>query len=267
MLSERRHLEKARRLLLSEDAADLRYCALELRTSIELMCYDRLSMYIDEIPKEYLKKWRPQDVVNILLECDPDSDKDCAVSIAKESPSGAPGPGSLFGTSKGISKRFIQAHYHKLAQYLHAPTLADTKAGLVKPHVKIKEDLQETLTEIEHLAQGSVLSNFGTFIEFTCQFCKFPNKRNKAGLHEGKKVKCVNPHCPAEFTVNALEAAVAQITPVMAGWTCAKCQADQFVLPKQIVAGQRLICCKCEAAWEIGYTLKPLDGKATPGAK
>ncbi|MDO8806425.1 MAG: hypothetical protein Q7R35_18595 [Elusimicrobiota bacterium] len=267
MLKDKSHILKAKNLLAAGDNDSLRYCALELRTCIELMCYDRLSMYIDEIPKEFLKKWRPQDVVNILLECDPYSDKDCTVSFAKELSGGATGPRQMFGSSKGISKKFIQSHYHKLAHYLHAPTLADIKAGEIRPLADVKIDLQATLNEIEILAQGTMLANFGEFVTFTCQICQLPNKRNKAGLSEGKKVKCINPNCPAEFTIHDLEEKISQIKPVRAGWSCLKCQTNHFILPKEVIVGKRLCCSKCKVEWKIGYSLKSVEGIENNEAK
>ncbi len=259
MMTNRAHLENARKLLVANDQHSLRYCALELRTCIELLCYARLSMYLDEISEEQLKSWRPQDVDKILLECDPDSDQDCTFGIAKELPGGGTAPIRVLGQSKGITKKFIQANYHKLGSFLHAPTLAEEKDSSRPSPAEMKIGLQNTLDEIEVFASGTGMTNFSTFLTFTCNECGLKNKRNLRALEEGKQVKCIGPSCPAEFVVHDLKGPAARIEPVCIPWTCDQCKTERYLLPGQIKAGKVLICDGCKISWQIGYSLRLME--------
>lgn len=259
MLRDKSHLEKARELLALGDRASLRYCALELRTSIELLCYDRLSMYVDEISPEFLKKWRPSEIVELLLECSPDSDQDCTIALAKDGEM----PTSALGSSKGITKKFIRSHYHRLGGYLHAPTLADQQAGREQSLEAIRASLQATLAELDLYAKSRAMSNFGVFLTFSCAFCDISYKRNNAALVEGQQVKCLNPECPAEFIVRNVQSQTPLIEPVQIPWDCAGCKEIAFLLPGEVKLGTKLECAKCLAVYRIVYSLRPLVEEKT----
>jgi hypothetical protein len=114
ILRERPHLEKAKALCSACDLESLRYCCLELRLAIELICYERLAAYEKQLPDGALGRWRPQDVVDLITECDPGATTDRILRIGSEGTEDRPEPVVFQALLKGVSKRLLRDHYHWL---------------------------------------------------------------------------------------------------------------------------------------------------------
>ena len=77
-------LELARRELDSGDDIRLRYAALNLRLAMEAITYDRAYAYRAEIPPQEYETWQPKKVLQLLLEIDPNVDKDSTIRFGLE---------------------------------------------------------------------------------------------------------------------------------------------------------------------------------------
>lgn len=261
ILPQKRHsFDKAKLLLASGDKESLRYCALELRTCIELICYERMSMYTDELSPAHLRQWRPSDVVELLLQCDPDSDQDCTISLAREMPGETTGPRNVLGSSRGVTKRFVNEHYHRLGSHLHAPTLADIKAGTSNMPDEIKASFQKTIDALEpFINRSNVLSNFGDFRTFVCDLCGSKNKRNVSAFTEGCTIACIGPKCPALYQVMNVGTDALSFALLRKGWLCTRCKAENQVYPWDIEPRKEYACASCKAKHEVYFALRLIE--------
>lgn len=51
---------RSKALLAAGDEASIRHACLELRFAIEYLTYDRLQVYLAEVPNDAVKKWTPK---------------------------------------------------------------------------------------------------------------------------------------------------------------------------------------------------------------
>ena len=80
----RRELARAKDELASADEERLKYAALELRMAMESLTYDRALAYNAEFPPCEYETWQPRKVMAILLEIDPNADKDSSLAFGIE---------------------------------------------------------------------------------------------------------------------------------------------------------------------------------------
>jgi len=66
-----KHLEKAKTLAGTGDYDSLRYAALELRYAIECIFYELLPLYQEELPSDIIEKWKLQEIIDVIIDCDP----------------------------------------------------------------------------------------------------------------------------------------------------------------------------------------------------
>ena len=94
-------VEKAEKLILEQNEDAYRYATLQLRMGIEYLFYELVPLYKDELPENILTRWRPQQILDAILDCDPNADQDSAIAFV---PSGTlPNPED-FQSSKAVSK-------------------------------------------------------------------------------------------------------------------------------------------------------------------
>lgn len=252
------HLQRAKDLLAAGDPSSLQYCCLELRICIELVAYERVSMYEKELPQGF-EKWQPKEVIEALLDCDPYADKDSSLTIALENPAGGP-PGKAFhlGTFHALTRKFIQRHYHKLGSYLHAPLYAklDEDERLATP--ELRSFLAETLKEVERLCSSTIQENLASRVSFTCQVCDRRVTRNILALKRDGRVKCQDPACQAVYITADLDSDNPRFSLAYDGaFVCPKCQTRNRIPLHCLREGGQLTCSGCtqvalvERTWQL----------------
>ena len=82
----RNRLDRALALVEDEDDHNLLYAALELRQLIELVVYKKLESYSKWIPAAVTQSWQPTHAFKMLLEFEPDADKDFTLNISLGDP-------------------------------------------------------------------------------------------------------------------------------------------------------------------------------------
>jgi len=85
-------LKRARAELALGDNERIRYAALELREAMEALTYDRASAYSKELPSSAYDTWQPRRVMELLLEIDPNADKDSTLAVGLEETPGVSAP-------------------------------------------------------------------------------------------------------------------------------------------------------------------------------
>lgn len=260
-----KHLERARQLLASGDPESLRYCCLELRVCIELIAYERLDIFEKELPLGF-EKWQPREVVDALVDCDPDADKDFTMRVGLEGPAGEPPTRMMtVGTYHALTRQFVQRRYHKLGSYLHAPTYAQVKAH-TEP-VPDKQFLEETLREVERLCSSTVASNFGSKVTLVCQDCGTTIVRNTAALKRDGRLTCLEPSCKAVYGVEGLDTPAPLFRMERVDFACA-CGATVFVGRHRLRDGLRISCHGCHRTIAVSrpwyFVLE--DTASTPGS-
>jgi len=84
--------KRARTELDAGDDERLKYAALELREAMEALTYDRAATYNAELPTAAYDTWQPRKVMELLLEIDPNADKDSSLAVGLEETPGIPRP-------------------------------------------------------------------------------------------------------------------------------------------------------------------------------
>jgi hypothetical protein len=243
------HLRRAKELLAAGDEASLRYCCLELRTCIELVAYALVPLYEKELRRDF-DKWRPQDVIDALLDCAPDADKDYTLRMGPEAHYGEPAKKMfVVGHFKGLTRKFVQRHYHKLGSFLHAPTFAQLSSG--SPPIPDKAFLEETITAVDELCSSSVISNFAMRVSLDCQDCGKPISRNTEALKRDGKLICLEPTCKAEYTVEDLDSDLPKFRIVQLDFECVSCKTKNYVGQHRLKDGLTITCCNCPAKFHL----------------
>lgn len=153
-LDKRSCLERAKEILDARDDLQLRYVCLELRFCSEAIAYDKLRVYLRRIPTEVLSKWQPPQLIQALLEHEPEADQSFVLRISPESSEGVPtGDWVTVGRHTALELGWLKKHYNKLGNLLHA----------VPPGAKIP-DIQLNLGALRSYLQEVVThrSRFGT---------------------------------------------------------------------------------------------------------
>lgn len=169
----RKSLEKAKAHFETGDEYDLIYVALDLRMSLECLIYEKAENYKGELPLKVLSTWQPRKLLTLLLEIDPDADKDFGLSIGIEEEYGKPSEDMKFlGTEKVLSLSNIKKYYDKLGSYLHSPTIEQVEYKKVATPEKIRMRCNE-LIQIVTTVLSSPIFNFNVSrkIDWLCDKC------------------------------------------------------------------------------------------------
>lgn len=232
----------------SLDSNRVRYAALELRTAMEALVYERVLIYEAELPEPELATWQPRQVFKVLLEIDPTADKSSSWSMAEES---SPGvrcePMMHIGTERVISTKELKQYYDKLGSYLHAPTVkqvrsdsAPTPDRMRECCRKVLEVIDEVLASTIHTADIKVASTTECFECGTTIICRMPREPG-----EGREVNCTK--CDASYRVEPDEGATVIWKPLQVDIECGNpdCEAEVIVWHREIKQGAIWLCSDC----------------------
>lgn len=246
-------LARAKDLLASGREEDLRYACLELRMCIERICYDKLTLYQKQIPKELLETWQPQKVVKSLLEYAPNIEEHFSLRICEEDKNGNPvGQYRLLGEHKAITLKFINETYHRLGNCLHVPTIAQQKSQEQKGADKLRNALNEIASALEELCSSTIDSNLveGAVITFECSYCNNKIIRNKKSLE--KNIFLICPECKAEYKFY-YDGKNPMFEPQHVSCVCPDCAEEHFI-GKHLFKERDIItipCKKCASKFAL----------------
>lgn len=182
----------------------LRYAAVELRSAMEALVYERLLLYEAELPAKELATWQPHQVFAVLLNIDEYADSSSSLSYGLQASPGSP-PERLeyAGTDRALSTRELKTFYNKLSSYLHTPTVQQVRSGGTPSHGRMRTGCKEVRDIIaEVLASKVFCIDFKQVATLNCVecsskiVCRMPRK-----VGESRDVECTNSTCSASYRV------------------------------------------------------------------
>ncbi|MDZ4063608.1 MAG: hypothetical protein U1E22_02975 [Coriobacteriia bacterium] len=199
---DRRHrLDRAVALIEGDDDRSLLYAALELRQLIELVVYRKLKSYSKWIPAVVTQSWQPAHAFKMLLEFEPDADKDFTLSVSLGEP-GPDGPWMPLGQHKSFSARWLTKTYNKLGSYVHIPHGRQT----VPAPGQLRQDLRLIAQDIREIVAAPIIAGtLDTRVSIECMVCGQTAVSNVDALREKKKLTCFNPECGAVHIAEEVE--------------------------------------------------------------
>lgn len=192
MINKSQCLGRAEQLVLKNDQISLRYACLELRFFMELVCYEKLNLFLSDLPKQISNEWHPKKIMEVLLEINPDLSEDQTINIVVGKSV------KKVGEVKALTIPFLTKNYNKLGKFLHAPKAKESSSLPVDFNIYLT-------TLIDELRGHLSAMNTSLFhrIEFTCQDCRSPIVRNSKVLTDGLRIRCLNDTCKAEYFISA----------------------------------------------------------------
>jgi hypothetical protein len=192
-------LNKARQALASGESHKLRYAALELRTALECLVYDRAQNYKEELSGKKLNTWQPKQLLNILLKIDPYADQTSIISFGLEEEYGVPAKEMTYlGTDRVISLKEIREYYDRLGSYLHAPTIEQAAQGKGIPGEKLRKSCEELCSIIDSSLGSKVWNaDFKLTTSLDCEDCGTKIVRRVQAQQDQFEATCIE--CDASY--------------------------------------------------------------------
>lgn len=195
------HLKHAKEELSNGLSNHVKFAALELRMALETLTYERAEIYIDELPLSEYDTWQPRKLMLVLLEIDPNADKDGTLAVGLEKEYGVPSKEmKLLGTETVISMKVIKKHYDALGSYLHVQTIKQRKTGKSVDYSRFRNRCEKIVEFIEQILASPVYNvSVKCSSSIKCFNCNNPiHKRVPIG-EQSIVAECHN--CSASYAV------------------------------------------------------------------
>lgn len=266
-------ISQIEKLLEENTEASVTYAALECRLAIEQICYERLRLAHDYISHDDLRKWQPRDIVKTLIqEVDEHAATTLSISISPDVPSeNTPEEFKALdwkplGTQIGFTPNKFGKLWNGLANlalHIEIPTSKDTTVRQYGDKKAITSKVEEALTEIKQISEGTLMSTgMGKEVSFPCD-CGSMNKRRLELLKDGQIINCINPDCDESYDYVQSGTLFRRRTFEI---VCRACGASRNV-PKRIVEKLRTdqhIRFDCEGCGEIiCVSWRPMQAQRT----
>jgi len=270
MIWLKEYTDKIRAHIAAGDAASLNYAALEARLALERVCYERLKLSHQYISADDLRRWTPRYVVQTLMELvDPKIASEWTLYIStKPAQEGVPLEAAEYaplGTQKGFDPAQVSKLWQALSNFLHCsfPRHADAKIEHYAQMEVVKSKLEEVLSELDRLAEGTmqgvlVLKK----VSFQC-VCGQQNSRPEIALQHDAIINCIEENCTEQYRVEKKDDEFSferRMIPV----ECKKCGKPTRVPFRQIDELPRdkmawFLCEGCEAKNVLMWRLMQRD--------
>lgn len=255
----RKHLAAATAEIAANEDQRLRYAALELRSAIEAITYDRAKAYEKELPASVYETWQPKKLMELLIEEDPNAGKNSALAAAREDKAGNTiEPFRPLGSETVFSLKNIRDHYDALGSYLHTPTVKQLRSGQGHNYVRLRSRCDQIVAELT-AALGSSIFNvtLGVFSTLDCTRCNQEIRKRTGHLKQGETLKAYCHSCDAPYIVTATENDMTMWKSVKHPIVCPnpQCAKPSDLWEDQIKDGQRFRCIHCDAraVLDVGY--------------
>ena len=236
-------IERIRALLNENTDASVTYAALEARLTLERVCYDRLRQCHDYISHSDLKKWQPNQVMNILInEVDEHAAETRTLSIGREPVVDGVEPIDAdyvdIGTTIGFDPKLIGKMWNALAGlalHVHLPTHKRDQISNYGNRDQITAKVEEVLVELERISGTTIgFTGFGEEVSFECDWCGTKIRRRASLLREQQSISCINADCKASWTTHK-QGEDFTFRPHTANVKCEKCATGNLI-PWRLVA-------------------------------
>jgi hypothetical protein len=265
------YTDRIRALIDDNSEASLTYAALEARLAIERICYERLRLAHNYISADDLRSWKPQYVVQTLMEMvDSKIASEWTLSIGSE-PGDNPKEYLEVGVQKGFDPKKLSRLWQTMGSFLHnrVPKNQHELISHYSDAEKILPKLNEVLLELDRIGQGTMMTAM-VFeqISFECS-CGQTNKRAKPGLSDGMTVNCIRESCKEQFIVEETDNEF-YFTRKSLPVTCRECGHENQLPNRQLIelpkeAHGAFDCAKCGVKNLIKWKLMQLASQAERG--
>ena len=244
---KRNCLERAHRLLSTEDDNSFRYACLELRFCIEAIVYEKLETYSEYIPAKVFTKWQPNHALKILMQFEPEADQDFTLTVYPESESGIPTNNKIYiGKHNSFKLNWLTKNYNILGSYLHVIMGKQKEQETKEELSNIRKNVVRILWEVKRILDSEIThATFTTIINFECQSCGRISAINENYLRKFRRAACINPQCNASYMVSE-DGEGWSFKLAMTGFKCLKCEKDNFLENKDLDIGMKFRCRFCK---------------------
>lgn len=201
------YTERIRSLLNEGDASSLTYAALEVRLALERVCYERLQIAHNYISADDLRTWKPNYVVQTLMEMvDPNIASEWKLSIGS-TPGDNPEKYVDLGVQKGFDPKRLNQLWQAMGSFLHCelPKSANNPIAHYRSAEKMRTKIDEALEELDRLAEGTLIGSIVfEHVSFSCS-CGQINKRSTEALSHNDIINCIKEGCKEQYVVEKIE--------------------------------------------------------------
>jgi DNA-directed RNA polymerase subunit RPC12/RpoP len=241
----RERLDKASRLLGTDDGDDLIYACLELRKCIEALSYSLLQAYLKEVPLRALETWQADKVMRELRKIDPQAHHTSRIRIRLEGQNGQPdGPWKYMGEDRRLDERFATKAYQTLGNFIHVPTIKQSHADQSERLPVIRARAEKIRRHLAHVLAARIWnSNLATRYTFDCSECEAPVSRRVSVVKAGGEVECGN--CGQQFDAEPEADGRMLFIPRSFSWECAVCHVRREIAQGLAKDGRDVSCPQC----------------------
>lgn len=249
----RRQLQRANDELASTDVQRLKYAALELREAMESLTYDRALAYKDDFPPSEYETWQPKKVMLVLLEIDPNADKDSSIAFGIEPSLGErPEVMQSLGTEKVLNMKTLKKHYDALGSYLHVQSMKQRRAGVMIDYGAMRKRCEDIAAFIGDVLKSRVFnSTLGNYAVMDCLQCGKPLRKKWPDGKTKVKAKCFE--CEADYIVEDMGDGQCRWQADQVDLACAKPECGAVINPfrSEIAQGTGWDCRDCGGRNEL----------------
>jgi hypothetical protein len=245
--SARQHFENAEALLDKKDQNSVRYACLELRMSLESICYGLLYNFRDELSKGGVAKWQPKKVLAELLEVDKYITTTQTLSI--QDPETKEWL-ELGGPDHRFSAAWANKAHNALGNTLHAPTITQLATETLASDEAIRDRCRTYLSELKTIVESQSwhVRFVGPRWKMKCQ-CGFEMHRRKEHVIVGTVIICSD--CGRTYDVEAADDASVRAELRKLRWNCLQCGELNGTPQIELVENGLTKCRKCNEPAQI----------------
>jgi hypothetical protein len=252
-------LRQAQQELQGDGDVRLRSAALQLRMAMEAVTYDRMQVYVDEIPPEEYATWQPKRVMDLLLEIDANADQDSSLAIGLEETSGVPAKEMHFlGAERVLNMATIKKHYDALGSHLHMPTLKQMREGKKFDAAKLRTRCLQIAENLEKVLSSSIRNlRFAVTSQTDCVYCGKPMRKRAPTEDQPISAKCFE--CGALYRLIPADERKVRWEPMQSRVWCPTedCGHAFVVGDHEVKLGAYWSCPKCGQRWVVSYGIAP----------
>lgn len=225
----------------------LRYAALDVRMAMEALTYERAHSYRKELPESAYDTWQPRKLMQVLLDIDPNADRDSSLRFGREETYGVPATEMHdLGHETVLNMGKLKKHYDAVGSYLHMPTLKQLQSDDGVSLDKLRTRLVEIIAYVDAVLKSPVFTiNFGNFSTAPCSRCekeirwRIPSDRDR--------LDAVCRECDAPYELIVSEDGQVLWEPKQHPIRCPhpECGETSFMWEDQFKVGTVWICDHC----------------------
>lgn len=240
------HVSRARSLMTTDELAQLRYAALELRMAIEAAFYRFLPLYKEDLSDDLLREWHPRRILDALIEIDPGVERDSTIRMGFTPPRGEPLRPFMERRQRGVTRKLLRDYYHKPGSFVHATRPHDRPKNISK----LKTFLEAAATRLEeHCRETTILMNAKPAVTIECE-CGRTFRRSIHAVRAKGVAVCPSATCGAIFDLTENTSGV-YVKPRQETFVCPECQTPNYFLSHRLHPGVTFACLGCNTSFQI----------------